>query len=138
MLHILYGMGSRDIDPGPTPGKLMNNRHTLLPLTNNSSTGILASQHAQDAPARAPKGNSQMQTNIIHIKQTNLQKFKMLRTYIRSNPVAKESRQKSFISIIEACKESRQERLFAGVKRKYNRKLRGHASGRTINGKSYH
>ena len=58
LLHALYGMGSRDIDPGPTPGKLMNIRHTLLPHTNNFSTDSLAYQHRQDAPNRAPKGSS--------------------------------------------------------------------------------
>ena len=57
---------------------------------------------------------------------------------LRCLPVAKESRQKRFTILVEACKESRQKRLFVKVKRKYILNVKGHVSGRTINGKSHH
>ena len=44
----------------------------------------------------------------------------------------------TYVWLVEACKESRQKRLVVKVKRKYNFNVKGHASGRTINGKSHH
>ena len=67
-LFVFCGMGSRDIDPGPTPGKLIYTRHTLLPYVNISSTGCTANQmHAQDASKRAQNGNNQMQSRLMRL-----------------------------------------------------------------------